>query len=129
MKQGRTIWMCMTRRCNFACGYCYQGSHAKVPAHLEQYMSPETERLAMAWSHEWARDGASITWYGGEPLLAFNLIREIVPEWEEQRGLLGLTPARHQVTTNGSLLLPPVRAWMDEHKFGLLFSLDGPKRF
>lgn len=56
-----------TLDCNFACPYCFEGKHPHV------YMSDqvEDEIVEFVKKHETAKKVA-VTWFGGEPLLAFN---------------------------------------------------------
>jgi sulfatase maturation enzyme AslB (radical SAM superfamily) len=126
----RSIWVCGTRRCNFGCSYCYQGAHTHVPDGLQSYMSRETADLMVGWSHKWAMGDLVVCWYGGEPLMTWDrLMRDLVPEWIEQRAALELPAARQTITTNGSLLRKEIQEWMDRYGVGMMLSLDGPKRF
>jgi len=66
--------------------------------------------------------------YGGEPLVAMAEIRELVPFWNllfmREHG----REIRWSITTNGTLLAPPVREFLDRYGVSVLLSLDGPKR-
>lgn len=126
----RSIWMCTTRRCNLSCTYCYQGSHAVIPGGLSHFMPIEIATKAMEWSHKWGAGPLQVIWYGGEPLLGYkSVMKDLVPKWTAARRAMKLPPVSHSVTTNGTLLTPEVREWMDEVKMGMLLSLDGPQRF
>jgi radical SAM protein with 4Fe4S-binding SPASM domain len=123
MRQQRHVWMCVTRGCNFACGYCYQGSHVETPAGLDRMMPigvlDATESFLRTWAPVETTD-LRVTWYGGEPLTNWNLVRQ---------GIERFSNRRQSITTNGSLLVPPVRAILDQYNVGVLLSLDGPPRF
>lgn len=106
---------------------CYQGSHVAVPAGLKKHMPAEVMERALPWAVSWTTRGLHVCWYGGEPTLSFDLVREQVPRWNEAFARAG-KELTWSVTTNGSLLSPTVRAFLDEHDFGLLLSLDGPQR-
>lgn len=56
-----------TLDCNFACPYCFEGKHPQV------YMSDKVEDgiVSFVKKHEQAKT-LTVTWFGGEPLLAFN---------------------------------------------------------
>jgi sulfatase maturation enzyme AslB (radical SAM superfamily) len=66
--------------------------------------------------------GCTICWYGGEPLLKFDLIKKWTPVIKKE-----LPKAKTSITTNGSLITQEVMDFMDEHGIGMLFSLDGPQ--
>lgn len=83
-----------TLDCNFACPYCFEGKHPKI------YMSEqiEDEIIKFVKKHEEAK-GMSVTWFGGEPLLAFNRMLSLTEKFLK----LGLVYEAGMVT-NGYLL-------------------------
>jgi len=81
----------LTNRCNLACRYCYAAAG-------QEDMSLETACQAISRCAEGPQCG--IIFFGGEPLLCKDLIRDVI-HWCEQQG-----PGRfhYKVTTNGTLL-------------------------
>ena len=83
-----TLWLVVTRTCNLECGYCYQtdSSHRREVIKKQgnlPIMSKSVADKALPFAVAWApRGGLRVNLYGGEPLLAWPLIRTIVPEWE-----------------------------------------------
>lgn len=67
----------------------------------------------------------TLGFYGGEPLLNFDLIKECVKYINDQYYDYGIT---YNITTNGSLLNEYKANWLMEHGFTILVSLDGPKK-
>lgn len=66
----------------------------------------------------------NIGFYGGEPLLQFDLMCRIIEYAEERmRG----RPLTFNMTTNGSLLNNKIIEYLEAHKVRTLISLDGPK--
>ncbi|KKM25419.1 hypothetical protein LCGC14_1595160, partial [marine sediment metagenome] len=126
-----TLWLVVTRTCNLACGYCYQtdSSHRREVIKAQgnlPIMSKSVADKALPWAIQWAPlGGLRVNLYGGEPLLAWPLIRSIVPEWKAAFKEAG-KPLHWSITTNGALLRPPVREFMDKEGVGMLLSLDGP---
>ena len=61
-----------TTACNFACPYCFE------PKKSSKVMTVEVMDGIISFinSHTKAED-LYLTWYGGEPLLAFNIIRTL----------------------------------------------------
>ncbi|MBR7073769.1 MAG: radical SAM protein [Oscillospiraceae bacterium] len=58
----------LSMACNFDCSYCYESSH------VGHVMTQETEDKVMRFIRKFRADKLYITWYGGEPLLAFDRI-------------------------------------------------------
>lgn len=125
--------MVTARTCNLACPYCYQGAdnHDRdflAPRGLGSIMSKSVADAALPWALDWApaARGLNVVFYGGEPTLAWPLIKAVVPEWSAAFGAIGV-PFKTSITTNGTLLNDERRAWMDANDVGMLLSLDGPK--
>ncbi len=62
----------ITLNCQFKCFYCYEN-------HAESYMSDDIKEALVSLVERKAAEGRniSIVWYGGEPLLDFDLIEEL----------------------------------------------------
>ncbi|MDD5110013.1 MAG: radical SAM protein, partial [Patescibacteria group bacterium] len=83
----------LTELCNLYCKYCYQEKHPK-------FMSAAMAERAIAYilGHADAADHLTVTYFGGEPLLAFERIRQI------HTAVLSARPsARFTIITNGTL--------------------------
>jgi len=123
---GGTFWFDVTRTCNFNCAYCFQGEHAwtwQREKGLKKFISSEIISKSIPLIQKWQREtGCTICWYGGEPLLRFDLIKQWTPKLLEE-----IPKCRVSITSNGSLLNEEVQAFMDEYNVGLLLSLDGPE--
>jgi sulfatase maturation enzyme AslB (radical SAM superfamily) len=78
----------------------------------------------MDFFHPFFAPGCFISFYGGEPLLAFKELRQTVAYVE---GLFKKNEdkIRYALTTNGSLLSEEILEFLDEHKFSLMLSFDG----
>lgn len=125
----KTLWWVLTRQCNLACSYCYQGEHIALPKDhgLLPKMPNEVLQTALPWALKWGNPGGlRINLYGGEPLLNFPVIEQNVPIWKWAFKQNNLDIA-FSMTTNGTKLKGKVRDFMDEHKVGILLSIDGPK--
>lgn len=116
----------LTRACNLNCSYCYtSGKYADENA-LSAQMSHETCLKAVDFFCERAVDSRKpfISFYGGEPLLRFDLIKETVAHVRKKykRKTFGFN-----LTTNGTLLDSKIIEFLVKYDFGILVSLDGPK--
>jgi sulfatase maturation enzyme AslB (radical SAM superfamily) len=107
----------LTDRCNFKCSYCYQGKGN------DSLDFPTLARTIDFFSPFFSRE-CVLSFYGGEPLLAFDLIRQAVrhvqgwPAGDRRK-------VRFSLTTNGSLLDKKILEFLAEHHFSLVLSFDG----
>lgn len=120
LKNGR-LTLVLTNKCNLKCVYCYE--HQKGNA----IMSSETARVAITQemtSQKYKQ--LDIYLFGGEPFLAFDLVKEIV-EWMESKSWE--IPYRFTISTNGVCLKKEIKQWLCEHRKRLyiVLSLDGNK--
>ncbi len=114
------LTLCPTLQCNFRCPYCFEHSQSDSNA-----MSPESvERLiSFIKSYKDIRH-LSIAWYGGEPLLAFDIICDIT----EKIKALGVDFEGAGMVTNGYLLDSEKIARLNDLKINSIqITLDGPE--
>jgi sulfatase maturation enzyme AslB (radical SAM superfamily) len=64
-----------------------------------------------------------VVFYGGEPLLAFSLLKGIVDFLNTSSRTLNKTP-RFSITTNGSILDDEVIEFLGKHRFSVVLSFD-----
>jgi len=112
----------LTHRCNLACRYCYSGSSCKPDMQLA------TAKQCIDSALEFLPDGKSLDLglFGGEPLLRFDLIKEIVSYTYHQTREKSV-PVRIGITTNGTLISPEILDFFAEQGVNLCFSIDGPE--
>lgn len=120
----------LTERCNLCCDYCcFGGKFEGQRTHSNRSMDWETARLAIDpfLEGDSVGDGSyPVTFYGGEPLLEFELLRRCVEYAENKAQTLG-KKVHFSVTTNGTLLEGETLDFLVAHKFLILISLDGPQ--
>ena len=117
----------LTQQCNFNCSYCtyapkdfeYQREHSS------KRISEETAFKALEFFAAHAKNSQrlAIGFYGGEPLLEFELIKKLIPYAEE---LFEGKELYFTMTTNGSLLTPDKFEYLSKHDIHINISLDGP---
>ncbi len=107
----------MTGECNFKCAYCYdfspqreknQISAERIIATIDQIIS-KTKKL-------------NITFHGGEPLLRFTIIKEVVNYCTRN---FTDKKIRYALQTNGSLFNKEIVEFLEMHNFSVGISLDG----
>jgi len=118
----------LTQQCNFRCSYCIYSdlNNEAQRSHSGEGMSFETAKRAIdfLWEHSIDTEKPNIGFYGGEPLLKFNLIKQIVEYADEK---FESRPHTYAITTNGSLLTDEVTDYLVKHNVITMISLDGPK--
>jgi uncharacterized protein len=114
------VTLSLTHDCNLACRYCYAGRkfHADMPV--------ETARRAVDFVLDLPHDGRPLqfNFFGGEPFLRLDLMREVVAYIYTRSAPAGRAVAL-AVTTNGTLLDDNALAFLLEMGLDLCVSLDG----
>jgi uncharacterized protein len=87
-----------TEKCNFRCTYCYEDfklgrMKPAVRQALRTYITTQTSTL----------QSLSLDWFGGEPLLAFDVMAELLPDIKRSCEASGCRLSGH-ITTNGYYL-------------------------
>ena len=112
-----------TNACNLRCKYCYE-TNKNAP-------SMDVDRIEEQIEHELRKESGPykkfvINFHGGEPLLVFDKIKQVV-EWADEK--LNDLDITYTTTTNGTVLNNEIRQWLVSNKkrFIPILSLDGPK--
>lgn len=126
----RQIVLNVTTRCNLNCRYCtFSGNYSVNKGRKKDDMSFKTAKKAIDFFIKNSpgtqnETPAAVTFYGGEPLLTFGLIKEVV---ELMKGLKLADKYNFSLTTNGTLLTKDVIEYFVKNNISILISLDGPK--
>lgn len=108
--------LAVTNRCNMACAYCRR--IAEPAADMPRDIAFKAVQFVC---RDHPRD-LQLGFYGGEPLLRFPLIREVV---DYAKTLHPPSRTVRLMTTNGTLLTPERCGWLRKERFDLTVSLDG----
>ncbi|MBO4651424.1 MAG: radical SAM protein [Clostridiales bacterium] len=119
-KLAKRITLVVTHQCNFDCRYCLQ-------KHEDVSMTKETaiKSIDAFASGIVEGDKAQISFYGGEPLLQKELIKELVNYSCEKILSIPDTRLTFEITTNGLLLDEDFIAFAKRNKILLALSHDG----
>ena len=121
MRDTLQLTLCLTHDCTLRCAYCYAG---RKYAHA---MTREVAELGMETGLAEALRtgrGVDVSFFGGEPLLEWDLLRYCHAYMERRAAELGVA-VRYGITTNGTLLNRERLAWMAERDFLVGLSVDG----
>lgn len=112
-----SVTIAPTMQCNFGCPYCFEGTHKTMPKMQEEVIAALTTFLI---KHSEDKK-LSINWFGGEPLLAFDVICRICDTLNEHN-----VEFTSSMVTNGSLLTEDKTDHLDSlHLNHLQITLDG----
>ncbi|PZU58538.1 MAG: quinohemoprotein amine dehydrogenase maturation protein [Sphingobium sp.] len=119
----------ITNQCNLSCTYCYEFGADKIatPQGKKKYMSIDTARESVDFllDQSAGRKGVHITFFGGETLMNFPLLKDVVAyataRAEEAGKSVGFS-----LTTNATLLTPEIIAFLSDNAIGVTVSMDGP---
>lgn len=117
----------VANKCNLHCTYCYEPESAKYGPAARQ-MDLETARASIDFLLQRAGQSPEVhvIFFGGEALLNFTLMRQVVAYAQEKAQACG-KQVDFSLTTNGTLLTDEIIDFFQAHRFGLTISIDGPK--
>ncbi|MGI6048506.1 MAG: radical SAM protein [Petrimonas sp.] len=123
-----TLTLQVTQGCNLRCSYCIysEKNNEKQRTHSSQTMSFQTAKKAIDFFFDHAIDTEEVVigFYGGEPLVAFDLIKRIAKYVKEIS--VGKT-VYYTITTNGTLMTDEIIDFLVKNNVILLVSVDGPE--
>jgi uncharacterized protein len=110
--------------CNMRCGYCFADAGGFGGA--RGLMSLETGRRAIdcLLAASGARRNLEVDFFGGEPLMNWDVVRALVLYGREREKPPG-KHLRFTLTTNGLLLDDEKTAFLNEHMDNVILSIDG----
>jgi len=112
--------------CNLKCKYCFaeEGEYKGC----RMLMSPEVGKKAIDFviKHSGPRNNIEVDLFGGEPLLAFDTVKEIV-EYAKVQEKLHNKNIRFTMTTNATLLNDEIMKYIDKNMGNIVLSIDGRK--
>ena len=115
----RRVVLNVTHACNLACTYCFAGGNQPGAG-----MSITTARKGIQLLDP--RSTVDIAFFGGEPLLAWDLVKQVMKEAHDL-ARKRKTRAKFHITTNGLLLDEAKVKFLSQQPCSTLVSLDGPE--
>ena len=126
----QTLVLNLTNQCNLSCQYCYEFGEDKVatPDGKPKFMDFETAKSSVDFLLEQSagRRAVHITFFGGETLMNFPLLKQVVCYASEQAKAQSRS-VDFSLTTNATLLTPAIIEFLSENRIGVTVSMDGPK--
>ena len=112
--------------CNLACKYCFAGKGEYSGS--KALMSYEVGKQALDFliAHSGTRHNLEVDFFGGEPLMNFDVVKQLVAYAREQEKIHNKN-FRFTLTTNGVLLNDDVIEFANKEMYNVVLSLDGRK--
>lgn len=114
--------LCITQRCNMDCTYCYIG---KKRARMSLPLARDI--VDFIFDNTPAEEKIDVGFFGGEPLLEFELIAAIT-EVIESHPRFGAHPVDMAIVTNGTIFNDTIAEFVNTHNMGFTVSCDGPSQ-
>jgi uncharacterized protein len=120
----RALCLNITYDCNMRCIYCFTRNRQKAGTGS---MDIATARGAIDYllRHSSEKAVLQVDFFGGEPLLNFNVLKEAIGYAKKEAQRRG-RQVKFTVTTNGILLDRAVGDYLNEEGFSVILSIDGP---
>lgn len=112
----RMLVLNITHACNLRCKYCF----VRECGHTSGQMSSDLAIGAVDTIFKDNEARPRIGFFGGEPLLAWPVLCNVVKHAESK-----FCNPIFSVTTNGTLVTDEIAAFLAEHKFSVILSMDG----
>lgn len=113
----------VTRHCNLKCSYCFV-------AHQNEFLHWEIAKKSLDWLIHRASGNIpnlSVGFFGGEPLLAYDIIARLIEYGHEECSKIG-KEIHFSMTTNGLLLNRDRLSFFSQYPVGIALSIDGMKK-
>ncbi|GAA0405044.1 radical SAM protein [Paenibacillus motobuensis] len=116
----------LTENCNLRCKYCiYQEDNTGYRSFSKKDMDWETAKKALDYISRNVGESLALTFYGGEPLINFELMRQCI---EYSKDIMSEVSISVSFTTNLTLVTDEIAEYLASlEKCSVLCSLDGPK--
>ncbi len=120
----KSLCLHLAHCCNLSCRYCFAGQGRY--GGIDELMSAETGRAAIDFliAGSARRKRLEVDFFGGEPLMNFDVLKELVAYGREAAGKAG-KEINFTVTTNAVLLNDEITRYLIENDFFVVLSLDG----
>lgn len=116
-----------SQSCNLKCNYCF-ANHGNYTEKQDSYMSMDVYKKSLEYLLSKYTNGITlIQFFGGEPLLSFNEIKEFVPYCIEIMEQRGLPIPSFSIVTNGTIFTDEIIDFLNQYNISVTISLDGPK--
>ncbi len=117
------MYIIPNNNCNLKCKYCFIGKlNNKNPKQMEFNTAKNAIDKFAKHLNQIKLEKGEIVFYGGEPLINFELIKECIEYSKENHYNF-----KYSIVSNGTLINEEIAEYIHENNIGLGISIDGPK--
>lgn len=120
----KTICLVLNNSCNLNCHYCFanKGKYDKPNEQMKFDKAKEAlDNLIRCVRNNKGKE-LTVAFFGGEPLLSFELIKQVVEYMKKSANDL---ICKYMITTNGTLITSGIAGFLEANKFNITISIDG----
>lgn len=120
----RMISLLLVQGCNLRCTYCYGEDGQYNDSGIMDL--PTAKRAVDLLVKETLTDEVTVCFFGGEPLMNFSLLKEIVNYCRQVEQKTNKR-IRFTMTTNGTMITPEIETFIIDNGLSVQLSVDGDK--
>jgi len=120
-----TLVLNVAQDCNMRCSYCFAvaGTYGKPAKKMAQQTA--LNAADFLFKHSGKNKEVTLTFFGGEPLLNFDVIKATVRYARQEAKKVGKL-VDFSLTTNGTVLTEDKIQFLSDNRIGVTVSMDGP---
>lgn len=120
----KAICLHVAHDCNLRCNYCFAGTGAFGGDRGLMNLETGKKAIDFVLGASGHRKHCEVDFFGGEPLLNFGVVKELVSYGNEAAKNLGKT-IKFTLTTNAVLLTEEVQNFFEQEDISVVLSIDG----
>jgi radical SAM protein with 4Fe4S-binding SPASM domain len=119
----QTVILPIAGKCNLKCSYCFAQTEERFG--FQNFGEKEgTQIIDFIMSNSNPDQNCLISFFGGEPLLRFDIMKKLVNYIKEKYKSRQIS---YSVTTNGTIMNDRIASFLKKNNINCLISLDGSK--
>ncbi|NCA80629.1 MAG: thioether cross-link-forming SCIFF peptide maturase, partial [Sphingobacteriia bacterium] len=122
----KALCLHVSHDCNLRCGYCFAATGDFNQGRMLMGEEVGQKAIDFVISKSQNRKNIEIDFFGGEPLMNLDVVKNIVT-YAQQQGVVHNKNFRFTITTNGVLLNDDVIKYINQTMSNVVISLDGRK--
>lgn len=120
----KAICLHVAHDCNLRCKYCFAGTGSFGGSRTMMNLETGKKGIDFVLESSGHRDHCEVDFFGGEPLLNFGLVKDLV-EYGRKAGATRGKTIKFTLTTNGVLLNDKIQEFLEQEDISVVLSLDG----